>query len=268
MGNFIPEYSFSRFFHSGDTFSILNVGYDDFSFVKPILNFRTQNFYTIHFVLSGEGTLDINNSSYKVSKGEMFFIPPNSPMRYYPNDNNPWEYVWFAFKGEDSARYGEAMGFSNNIPVIKQKQSHKIKYSLERLFEQLKKQTIGYYGILSCFYEIIEFSVSGEQDNDITKIKEIIDSNFTIQDFSIEKLCKEVNFSHAHLLRLFKKEYGITISKYLIKKRINFAANLLKNSYLSVSSVAFSSGFSDEIHFMKTFKKEMGVTALTYRNKM
>ncbi|MBQ8793630.1 MAG: helix-turn-helix transcriptional regulator [Clostridia bacterium] len=71
--------------------------------------------------------------------------------------------------------------------------------------------------------------------------------------------------SHAHLLRLFKKEYGITPIKYIINKRIELACELLKTTDLSVSSVAFSCGFSDEIHFMKTFKKLIGKSALNYK---
>ena len=50
-------------------------------------------------------------------------------------------------------------------------------------------------------------------------------------------------------------------------KRIELACELLENSDLSVRSVAHSCGFSDEIHFMKTFKSRTGMTAAEYRRK-
>ena len=67
------------------------------------------------------------------------------------------------------------------------------------------------------------------------------------------------------LLRLFKEEYGRTVRRYLIEKRLAYACELLENSDMPVCSVALSCGFSDEIHFMKSFKKQYGMTATEYR---
>ena len=96
-------------------------------------------------------------------------------------------------------------------------------------------------------------------------MKKHIDESFTLPGFSVEQLCYDAGISHAHLLRLFKQTYGVTIVKYLISKRLELACEMLQNTDLLVSSVAYSCGFSDEPHFMRTFKKEFGVSALQYR---
>lgn len=265
MGNFIEQPSFSKFFYSDGEFRILNVGYEDFSIVKPSIAFRTQKIYTWHFVLSGGGTLEIGSKKYRVKSGEMFFIPPNTKMRYYPDKKQPWQYVWFAFSGKQITNYSRLVGFSLENAVHSIPDFEKVKFILKKLFEQLISGECGHFKALSAFFEIMEIATSSSATTGIKLVKRLIDENFSSAGFSIEQLCSDMGLSHAHLLRLFKEAYGTTLIKYIIKKRINLACELLRTTDLSVSSVAFSCGFADEIHFMKTFKKSVGVSALNYR---
>lgn len=269
MGNFINQSSFTRLFYSGRESSISNVGYHDFSVVLPETNFRTQNSFTWHFVLSGSGVLEIYEKEYKIKGGEMFFIPPHTKMRYYPDKNDPWEYVWFTFKDESAREYSQLVGFSSENPVCEceSMRFQKIEKVLKKLFNSLTENEGGYFRVLSAFYEIMEISTTNSAPTGIRQVKKLLDENFATQFFSIEQLCFDVGISHAHLLRLFKEAYGVTIVKYIIKKRIELACELLLTTDLSVSSVAYSCGFSDEIHFMKTFKREIGKSALKFRRE-
>ena len=58
---------------------------------------------------------------------------------------------------------------------------------------------------------------------------------------------------------------GISPVKYLVKLRLQTAGDLLKNKDYSVKALASEVGFNDELHFMKEFKKEFGVTVKNYR---
>ena len=246
---------------------VLGVGYDNFSVTKPSFHFRVENFYTWHFVISGSGTLDVGDKKFSVKCGDMFFIPPDVKMRYYPSDEDPWEYVWFSLNGETAKNYGKLAGFSHNIFVIENHYNNIINGILKNLFATLAENPNGDFGVISVFYKIMDICVSHIPPSGIQNIKEVIDANCMSQFFSIECLCRDVGISHAHLLRLFKNEYGDTLIGYVTKKRIEYACELLETTDLSVRTVAFSCGFSDAIHFMKTFKKSVGVTALKYRNK-
>jgi len=265
MENFIDEAEISRRFVFDGDFGILTVGYHNFERrYTPNFNARVQNFYTLHFVLSGRGKLITGEKTYKIKGGQMFFLKPNTTIEYYPDEAEPWEYVWFAFKGEISENYGKLLGFDE--PVKNCREFGKIKYLLKDCFVSLE-QGGGYFGVLSTFYKLMEISTIIQPDTGIEHVRRIIDEGFTRTDFSIEELCLDVGISHPHMLRLFKKKYGITLIKYLNKKRIEYACQLLKTTDLSVKSIAFSSGFSDELHFMKTFKKNMGVSALRYKKE-
>lgn len=265
MGNFINERQFGKHLTTVGNSSLYYIGYDDFNYTKPLYVFRVQTIYTLHFVISGKGYLEIGGKSFYIKSGEMFFIPPDIEMRYFPIDDDPWEYVWFSFNMDIASIYGELLGFSLDNPVQEIKYFQRIQQILKKTLEKQIDDSCGYFGLLSSFYEIMEICTAYSPRTEIQKIKQILDQSYTFPDFNIEQLCLDTGISHAHLARLFKKEFGITVIKYVIKKRIELACELLLNSDISVKSVAFSCGFSDETHFMKTFKNQMGVTALSYR---
>lgn len=268
MEKFINARLYRKFFPIVGTFGVSNVGYNDFSLENPAFGIRALKNPTWHFVLSGKGLFEIGGKSYPLIAGQAFFIPSDIPMRYYPDKDDPWEYVWFTLYGkEDVDAYSKLLNVSVTNPVITVKNFEKLKSALRKMFDSLIDETSGYFCALSCFYQIMDICTSSAPKTEIQKIKNIIDESFTIKSFNVEQLCSEVNISHPHLLRLFKNAYGTTIVKYILKKRIEYACNLLTSSDMPIKAVAFSCGFSDELHFMKTFKKELGISALSYRKK-
>ena len=137
------------------------------------------------------------------------------------------------------------------------------------MIEDVSNEDYGYYKAMSVFYELMSISTHKKRSRPpIQSIRELIDESYTIPDFSIDNLCREVGFSHSHLLRLFKAETGKTVQRYVIEKRLSFACDLLENSDISIHSVALSCGFTDEIHFMKSFKAHYGITAGQYRKNI
>ncbi len=267
MGKFIDKTGLSRFYYDDSPVAILTVGYDDFHVVKPITSFRTQYFYTWHFVISGSGYLEIYDNTYRIKGGDMFFIPPDTKMRYYPDPNDPWEYVWLSLKGDTAVAYSQQAGFSPRSPVRPIRHVEKTKAVLRRLLDLVMDGDSGYFGVLSAFFEIMEISTARSAVTGIRQVKALLDENFATPAFSVEQFCRDVGISHAHLLRLFKEAYGVTLIQYIRQKRIDLACELLRTTDLSVSSVAYSCGFSDENHFMKTFKKLTGIPALRYRKE-
>ena len=267
MWNFIKKQIYFRITGNIGDGTVLGVGYDNFTVTKPERHFRIQTFFTWHFIISGSGTLDIDDKSFKLAAGDMFFISPNVKMRYYPNPNDPWEYVWFSLNGDTAGHYGELVGFSENVFILKNRHRKITDEILKSLFESLMEKPNEYFGLLSAFYKIMDICVSQIPPGSIKSIKETIDYSCLSQIFSIEGLCRDAGISHAHLLRLFKREYGTTLISYITEKRLAHACELLETTDLPVAEVAFSCGFSDELHFMKIFKRKIGVTALKYRKE-
>ena len=73
------------------------------------------------------------------------------------------------------------------------------------------------------------------------------------------------NMSSEKLNAIFKKKIGISPQQYLLNRRMNIAASLIKNHNISVSATAYSVGYTDIYTFSKAFKKHFGVAPTKYR---
>lgn len=82
---------------------------------------------------------------------------------------------------------------------------------------------------------------------------------------TLNDLAKETGLSAPYLSKLFHKEVGITISQYIIKKRIEAAENLLKYSDYSCIEISNYLCFSTESYFIQTFKSYTKMTPKEYR---
>jgi AraC-like DNA-binding protein len=71
-------------------------------------------------------------------------------------------------------------------------------------------------------------------------------------------LAKNFHITPEHINTLFKKELGMTPTKYQQRIRIYSACSLLREKGLSIKEAAEETGFCDEFHFSKVFKKIMG----------
>lgn len=86
--------------------------------------------------------------------------------------------------------------------------------------------------------------------------------NFTL---GIERMTELSGKTREHLSRSVKKYTGKTLTEYINDLRINYAANLLKNTNLSITRICFDSGFGNMSRFYSYFNKTYGVSPLIYR---
>ncbi len=71
----------------------------------------------------------------------------------------------------------------------------------------------------------------------------------------------------SYLSHLFKKETGLSVSQYVLSKRMEAAKNMLKFSEDSYSSISATLAFSSQSHFIRVFKQQTGYTPKEYRNQ-
>ncbi len=117
------------------------------------------------------------------------------------------------------------------------------------------------------------------QTSSKAQLKQLIQQLFTKQDFSfkqiidanifskctIEELATLCNMSLSSFKRHFKKSYNASPGHYFLKKRLERAAFLLKNSELSISEIAFECAFSEATNFSNSFKKIYGFNPTEFR---
>ncbi|MDR3162233.1 MAG: AraC family transcriptional regulator [Helicobacteraceae bacterium] len=83
---------------------------------------------------------------------------------------------------------------------------------------------------------------------------------------TIKNIAEKIGYSPYYALRLFKQAFGISIHQYLIQTRVKRSKTL--NSDCGMSRIAIESGFYDQSHFIRCFKKYEGVTPKKYYNSV
>jgi len=126
------------------------------------------------------------------------------------------------------------------------------------------------YFISKLFLQFCNFN---EMDNRDTKnsdlaaqIKNYLKDNIEEQVL-LEDISRHMNLSIVHILRIFKKEFGLPIHSYLLNKKVHLAKELLTKN-ISISEVAQMSGFFDQSHLNKSFKRVFQLTPKEYQKNI
>lgn len=99
----------------------------------------------------------------------------------------------------------------------------------------------------------------------IEKVNAFIQNHFKDSQFQITDLCREVNLSRSQLYRKTKALLGENIGDYLQNKRLAHAEELLQKSELSISEIAYASGFSSPHYFATVFKQKYNMSPSQFR---
>lgn len=85
------------------------------------------------------------------------------------------------------------------------------------------------------------------------------------QQFSLTALANELGIHPVHLSRDFPKHFHCNLGTYIRKVRVLQALQLMSTKHRSLSDISYECGFSDQSHFIRSFKAIMRVTPLEYK---
>ena len=100
------------------------------------------------------------------------------------------------------------------------------------------------------------------------ELKEIIQDHIDTS-LTLKELSKGLEINPSYLSREFSKYFeDLSFGEYIRKQRIEKAVDLMQTSSYSLTEIAYLTGFSDQSHFNRIFKKHMDQTPSAYRKKM
>ena len=97
-------------------------------------------------------------------------------------------------------------------------------------------------------------------------IQDQIDMNLTL---SLTNLAESVNINPAYVSRSFSRYFDdLSFGEYIRKQRIDKAIQLLESTKYSLTEIAYLTGFSDQSHFTRIFKKQVGQVPSEFRKSV
>lgn len=97
--------------------------------------------------------------------------------------------------------------------------------------------------------------------NMIKYIKDNINKKITM-----EELSKEFFYNKDYLMRVFKKELGITIIDFINRLRVYNSLKYLEDDNYSILKIALNNGFLSQEYYSEIFRKVLGVNPFTYKH--
>lgn len=99
-----------------------------------------------------------------------------------------------------------------------------------------------------------------------TKVLPYIEENLAAS-FSVSDLADLVSLNPQYLMRVFKKNTGMSILEYVTSRRMEKSKELLLTTGLSIENIAEEVGYFNYTYFMKVFKRTQGVSPGEYRRQ-
>lgn len=132
---------------------------------------------------------------------------------------------------------------------------------------QSLSSTIIRYGLISLLMHITEPELQDRPHlSNITEaLLKLVDNNYAEPNL-LTRATSELNYTASYISAIFKKDFGITFTDYLMQYRINIAKQLLRTTDMSITDISASVGYSDVKFFRELFKKHTNMTPRQYKN--
>ena len=103
-----------------------------------------------------------------------------------------------------------------------------------------------------------------ERDKHVRESLAYVEQHFR-EPMGIRELSQHVHLTPAYLSRLFHRAMGMTFLDYLTQRRIAEAKELLQNTSMKMSGIAFEVGYSHQSYFGRKFRQFTGMSPLQFR---
>lgn len=264
----------SLMYKSNSDLSLYSAGYEEcasgYSYGPKI-----RSYHLIHFVLYGKGELHINEHVFQLSAGDAFFIPAGKVSYYKASKDDPWYYAWISFLGISSQMYlYQLMTSTDDVYIIHGLDVTKYKECIFEIIALQDASTSSYFQangilfqIMAMLFHDVHFQESRWGKPSVAdEVKYYFDINYA-EKIKLRDVAKSFGIHPNYLTRIFHEKYGISPKQYLMDLKLKKARRLLTTTELSVSVIAGSLGFDDQLAFSKIFKKKFTISPSEYRKQ-
>jgi AraC-like DNA-binding protein len=218
--------------------------------------------YQIAGVRAGKGEIIMGEKTFPVNAGQFFLIHPKRIHSGKPDFEIGWQVDTIALKTE----FVQSLFLDKNLPI----------------FEPVVFENEAYKKLFDTCFNLLNEDFQLNLDNEtrmldmlfllLTTPSVSLDYQALIHDseavnrailyiethykttFSLDDLTEKAYLSKFHLIRIFKKQTGLTPHAYQMQLKLNEARRMIFQDK-SLTEIAYELGFSDQAHFTNTFKK-------------
>ncbi len=232
--------------------------------------------YLCFLVLEGEGSLTYDGRQYSLKLGDCVFTDCRKTYSHSTSDCL-WSLSWCHFYAPFMPAIYEKYKERGGLPVFHPEKPD----AFQKIFVQLYELAASSDYIrdmrinesLSALLTLLmqeswnpDHVAVSKKRMELAAVKAYMDEHYT-QKLTLDDLEAQFFINKYYLLKIFKETYGMTISSYLISKRITRAKQLLRFTKLTIDEIGCEVGMDGAGYFSRMFKKAEGISPKEYRKQ-
>lgn len=233
----------------------------------------SRNAYMFHCILSGHGYYEVGSTVHSLSAGQIFFARPGDANFYWPDEKDPWHYVFFCLNGRLVPKLLKQSSFQRQTRVIKTDTAGFYSEVTEICsFAKREDRNLDYLATEAAIRFLRMLSVSPARQQPFSQsqrhwqeVQNYIHRNMNLP-FSVSDIAATLHIDHSYLSRISKTNTGLPIREYLLQVRLQRAERYLRTSRMTISEISAAVGFEYYSTFYRTFVKLYGCSPQKYRS--
>lgn len=233
--------------------------------------------YLFFYVCSGSGELEYEGRRHRLQSGDCVFIDCRKPYAHSTGEDL-WSISWIHFSGATMDSIYEKYRERGGRPVFRPEELS----PFERLHRELQElaDSDDYIRDMRLNRGLNELLVllmqeswhpgekadQGLKRQNLTPIRDYLDEHYQ-EKIALDALAERFFISKFYLTRVFKEQFGVSITTYLLNKRITKAKQLLRFSDQRLEDIGYQCGLGAPNYFSRVFKQVEGVTPSEFREK-
>ncbi|MDE6111608.1 MAG: AraC family transcriptional regulator [Eubacterium sp.] len=225
----------------------------------------------ITHIIDGTFTYVKDEKHFTAKAGDTVILDCYNPHEYYTNDS--FESIWIHISGSNCFDLFQEIE-KNDGNIIKCRDIEHVKKLLFRIFNDIKsdnppselEMSLDIYKLFTELLNPQSIKSKGKNnyEDNMQEVKDFITDNLN-ENLSVQKLADCVHMSASHFARVFKQQTGFSPYDFVLIARLNRAKDYLQKTDMSISQIAYNTGFNSESNFIYFFTKNTGLSPNKFR---
>ena len=233
--------------------------------------------FLVFVVLSGSGTFYYGDDEWSLATGDCVFVDCRKRHGHETMQEDPWTLSWCHFNGGSLPGIYDKYVERGGRPVFHPEEVTEFRQLIGDIFllasgkDYIRDMRMNEkLGIL--LTKIMEYSWPEDERLEkgkksvLESVRGYLDEHFQ-ERVLLDDLAEQFFVNKYYLTRIFKEQYGVSISSYLQNLRISQAKKMLRFTDMSLEQIGAECGLATGYYFSRVFKAVEGMAPSEYRKK-
>jgi AraC-like DNA-binding protein len=246
-----------------------NHTYNVYIYDKVNFDLHFHKNYEIVYVISGQAVYSVNGKTKTLEQGDFAFCLSNE---IHSVNSIGESKIWIGVFSEDFVhefknRIEGKTGTDFKFRCREATSDFLLKNLIHKTNHDILMIKACLYALTSEYLEQIPLTERNDRRGTLmSDIVEYISENYR-KPFSLKTLSSQLGYDYCYLSRAFNDMFSMSFTDYINTFRIDHALSLLTSTELSITDIAYESGFQSIRSFNNVFKNRMGISPVDYRKK-